>query len=95
MPTELGLRSQGVINSYTWLIVLLFCVCLIACWLFLQKKSKKNSEKTIKHQRFPLGQNCSLITIEQKGKLFSIYESTKGLVLLDTQAIKDEQGKDQ
>lgn len=92
MLTELGLRSQGIINNTTWLVVVIFCCCLIGCWVFLQKKSKTNRQNIIKHQRFPLGQSSYLITIERNGKVFSVYESPKGLVLLDSQSI-EEQGK--
>ena len=75
----------------SWMIVGIFCLLLLALWLFVKRKQNQPQNDATLHRRFPVGQSCYLITIETQGKRYTVYESPQGLVQLEAISLKNNE----
>jgi hypothetical protein len=83
MSSELGLRAEDPINPVSWLIIGLLCLAMVIIWLYVKRKNLDQSNSSISHQRFPLGGQCYLISIQFEGSTYKLYETPRGLVQLN------------
>ncbi|GGI67651.1 hypothetical protein GCM10007978_01650 [Shewanella hanedai] len=83
MKNELGLRVDDPVSPVSWIILGVICLITVIIWIYIKQKKLDPSNLSTSHQRFPLGGQCYLISIETEGKKYKLYETPRGLIKLD------------